>query len=145
MGFNMVFILVNKQDVVLSEIERGLKQIDPLYRFDNSHFMYDDELYGLVDINRPGDGLFEDTIKSDIQYVKERKSTPNAKNAKKVLGLLKKASAVFFVQVLWQGRSVEETIEKYDPLWKWFFANHEGLLYVDFEGFWDKEGLLLSC
>ncbi len=61
MGYYMRYILTDDRETTLSEIETGLKQVDPDYSIgDGETLMYGDELYGEIEINVPGDGLFED-------------------------------------------------------------------------------------
>ena len=116
-----------------SAIARGLKKIDSKYAFESGeYFIYDNELYGQVEINRAGHSFFADDINRFKHYVAEHSHQPNAE---KVLSMLEAATAEFFAKVIWEDRQDTETLAIYEPLWEWFFANREGLLYVDGNGF----------
>jgi hypothetical protein len=62
----------------------------------------------------------------------------------KVKRALEQAKAIVALQVLWQGCGTEETMEKLEPLWEWLFANRQGLLQADAEGYYDSSGLILE-
>ena len=60
MGYDMRYILTDDRKTTLSEMETSLKQVDLDYSIgDGETLMYGDELYGEIEINVPGDGLFE--------------------------------------------------------------------------------------
>lgn len=142
MGFNMVFVLVNERKTTPLQIARGLKRIDSKYRFESEeYFIYDNDLYGQIEINRPGDALFVSDIERFKQLVIMKPEEPGAIQVAKYL---ESATGLFFVQVIWEDRDREETLKRYYPLWDWFFAHREGVLFVDFEGFYDATGLLLA-
>lgn len=142
MGFYMRFVLINENKTTFRQIARGLKKIDPKYRFEGEeYFIYDNELYGQVEINHADHSFFHD----DISLLKEKVfSHSEHTNATRILSVLEQATAIFFVNVVWSGSNTEDTLSKFEPLWEWFFANREGILYVDENGFYDKDGILLS-
>jgi hypothetical protein len=141
-GFYMRFVLINENKTTFRQIARGLKKLDPKYCFEGEeYFIYDNELYGQVEINRPDDSFFDD----DISLLKERVfSYSYHLNAARILSVLEQAIAIFFVNVVWSGSDTEDTLDKFEPLWEWFFANREGILFVDENGFYGKDGILLS-
>jgi len=141
-GFYMRFVLTNENKTTFRQIARGLKRIDPKYAFEGEeYFIYDNELYGQVDINRADHSFFHD----DISQLKERVlSHSDYPNATRILSILEQATAIFFVNVVWSGSDTEDTLSKFEPLWEWFFANREGILFVDENGFYDNDGILLS-
>jgi len=57
---------------------------------------------------------------------------------------LEGATAIVAIQVLWQGRSTDETLKRIQPVWDVLSANREGLLQADGEGFYDGSGLILE-
>ena len=70
MGYYMRYISVDKREISMTELENALKQSDPLYSFtdviaqprESGTLTYNDDLYGVIEINRSGDGLFEEEI-----------------------------------------------------------------------------------
>lgn len=139
MGYYMRYIVTDEQRVSLSEIERALRAIDPHYLVGDGDLKHDDGLYGQLEINQPGDGLFEE----EVDELKAELEDTRGKAKKKVEAVLENAKAVVAIQVLWQDRDIEETLKKIDPLWKWLFANRQGLLQADGEGWYDASGLIL--
>jgi hypothetical protein len=145
MGHFMRFIVSDSKRVELGQILEGLQSADPAYSLgerrgaDAGELRYDDDVYGLVEINRPGDRLFDeelDELKDSVLDSPGRKVH--------VLRVLNEATAVVAVQVLWQGRETGSMPERLDPLWKWLFANYRGLMQVDAEGYYDASGLILQ-
>ena len=141
MGYYMRYILTDDRETTLSQIETGLKQVDPDYSIgDGETLMYGDELYGEIEINVPGDGLFE----AEVEELKEEIQDNRGMNKTTVLEALQKARAIVAVRVLWQGRETEQTLEKIDPLWEWLFDNREGLLQADGEGYYNQSRHILK-
>ena len=140
MSFNMQFVLIGDQKTTLLQIARGLKKIDPKYRFESSeYFLHGNDLLGQVHIYCSGEELFQ----SQIQWLVYRASSQDKPAKETVLRALGNASMVLFFQVLKMDLSWEKSLSLYLPLWNWLFTHRMGLLYVDTEGFWDSEGLLL--
>ena len=128
----MRYIVTEEKNIALSKIEQGLKQTDLNYSIaEDSCLKWGNELYGVLDITLPNSELFDE----EIEELKEDIKGAKGKNKKKVLVVLNNAKAIVALQVLHQGREIEETLEKIDPLWEWFFQNYEGLLQADSEGF----------
>ena len=141
MGYDMRYILTDNREITLSQIETGLKQVDPDYSIgDGETLMYVDELYGEIEINVPGDGLFE----AEVEELKEEIKDSRGRNKTTVLEALQKAKAIVAVRVLWQGRETEQTLEKIDSLWEWLFDNREGLLQADGEGYYNQSKHILK-
>ncbi len=141
MGYYMRYILTDDRETTLSEIETGLKQVDPDYSIgDGETLMYGDELYGEIEINVPGDGLFE----AEVEELKEEIKDNRGRNKTTVLEALQKARAIVAVRVLWQDRETEQTLDKIDPLWEWLFDNREGLLQADGEGYYSQSKHILK-
>ena len=148
MGYYMRFVVVDDKDVFLSKINSGLKQIDPAYsiEYDNDaddvgDLTFSGDIYGALEINRPGDGLFDE----EIDELKEFLEDAGGERKPEVLQVLSDAKAIIALQVLQQGRaSSEETLERIDPLWEWLFANYKGLMQADAEGYYDSQGLIIE-
>jgi hypothetical protein len=125
---------------LLPAIEKGLKGFDPSYSIEDDHLKLGNAVYGAIEINAPGDGLFDEEIEWMLEEVEESEGEGKTK----VKRALEQAKAIVALQVLWQGRGTEETMEKLEPLWEWLFANRQGLLQADAEGYYDSSGLILE-
>src|SRR5687768_1447511 len=138
MGYYMRFVVADDRNLSLSKINSGLKQVDAAYSIefegdaDEGDLTFNGDIYGALEITRPGDGLFDD----EIDELKEFLEDAEGKRKPEVLQVLSDAKAIVALQVLQQGRATsEETLERIDPLWEWFFANYEGLMQADMEGY----------
>jgi hypothetical protein len=146
MGYYMRYIVTDTQDISLAVIVQALKQIDPAYAiltdFDaaSGDLLYGEKRYGEIEINRPGDDIFEEEI-ADLRELLPKQGTADAR---RVLDALEKAKAMVAVNALWKGRNSEATLEKIDPLWDWLFDHYAGILQADNEGFYDASGLILE-
>jgi hypothetical protein len=150
MGYYMRYI-VTDGELRLVEIEEALRGTDGAYRLhqhsgtqrQSADLYHGDELYGELEINRPGDGLFEDEIAELREMVEEREES-DEDGRRRVVDLLTRATGMLAVRVLWQGRDAEPTLERLDPLWRWLHDRREGLLQADSEGYYDQDGLVLA-
>ena len=145
MGYYMRYIAVDEREITLPLLESALKQIDPAYAIvdvlgESGALTCSGELYGLIEVNRPGDGLFDEELDALEEFLEEAHREGRAT----VLETLHNARAIVAVQVLWQGRETEDTMSKLDPLWDWLPANRQGLLRVDGEGYYDNSRLILA-
>ena len=147
MGYYTRFVVVDEKDISLSKIHCGLKQVDSAYsvEFDDNaddagDLTFNGDIYGTLEINRPGDGLFDE----EISELKEFLEYAEGERKPEVLQVLNDAKAIVALQVLQQGRATsEETLERIDPLWEWFYANYRGLMQADAEGYYDTSGLVI--
>ena len=76
MGYYMRFIVTDEKDVSLGPLESALKQIDPAYLIDRDEeadseglLKWRDAVYGQIEVNRPGDGLFDGEIEELKEFV----------------------------------------------------------------------------
>jgi hypothetical protein len=140
MGYYMRHIVTDAESISLLQIEHALRAIDSRYSVGDGDLMHGGDLYATVEAQRPGDNLFDEEVQellAEIQGVR-------GKGRKKVGIALQNAKAIVAVQVLWQDREAEETLQKLDPLWEWLFINRQGLLQADGEGYYDHAGLILE-
>ena len=93
-----------------------------------------------IEINQPGEGLFEDEIKEMLEFLQEA----DGKKRERVEKVLKSAKRIISVRVLGQGRDSGETLAGIEPLWKWLFLTRDGLLQADGEGYYDENDLVLE-
>ena len=148
MGYYMRFITADERDVSLSTLEAALKETDAAYLIERDEesdregvLTYKGEIYGQVEVNQPGDGIFDEEIGELRESVGEAEGAAKSE----VLGVLNRAQATVAVRVLDQGREPEETLAKLDPLWQWLLANREGLLQAEGEGYYGATGLILQA
>ena len=122
MGYYMRFVVADDKDVSLSKINSGLKQIDAAYSIefdddadDEGDLIFNGDIYGALEINRPGDGLFDE----EIDELKEFLDNAEGERKPEVLQVLNNAKAIVALRVLQQGRATsEETLERINPLWE---------------------------
>lgn len=147
MGYYLRYIVTDEKEVTLTVLESGLKQHNVAYSIerdnesdDEGNFNFNDDIYGAIEINRPGDGLFDE----EIEELKEFLEDAEGERKSEVLQVLDDAKAIVAVQVLWAAREAEETLEIINPLWLWLYANRKGLAQADDEGYYNAEGLVLE-
>jgi hypothetical protein len=147
MGYFMRFIATSREAIELSQIEAGLKRLDPAYSFKDTSgsvpgadFLYSGEVYGEIEINRSGDGLFDE----EIEELREFVADGSGKGKKRVLAALDGATHIIAVRLLFGGRDDSESVlEKFDRLWEWLFESVGGLLQADGEGIYDNRGNII--
>lgn len=147
MGYYMRYITTDEPSVDFNELESVLRGIDSSYSLERdpedeteAEILNGGEIYGVAEVNVPGDGLFEDEIGELIEFVEDVEGTAKTQ----VIEGLKNAKSIFCVQVLFQGRSTEDTLAKLDPVWNWLIESKSGLMQADGEGYYDRTGLLLE-
>lgn len=148
MGYYMRFFDTSEKPLTIGEIEGALRQVDPTYRLEapesgkvpQADLFFRDGLYAEIEINAPGDGLFEDEIAEMLEFLEDAEG----KGRKRVEEVLKGARRIVSVRVLGQNRESEDTLAGIDPLWRWLFSTRAGLLQADGEGYYDADELVLE-
>jgi hypothetical protein len=146
MGYIMRFISTDDRAISLPIIEGALQQIDSAYSITNievvdlGDLMFGNIRCAIIEINRPGEDIFEDDLDAFREMVQEAKNP----SEKWVLETLDQAKAMVVVEALWEGEDSETVLAKIDPLWDWLFANYSGLSQADNEGFYDQSGLVVE-
>jgi hypothetical protein len=146
MGYLMRYISTDGREITLSMIEAALKAVDPSYAIANvevddlGDLMYGDTQCAIIEINRPGDDMFEDDLAEFQDLV--GKGDTGVEHV--VRHTLTNATALIVIEALWKGEDAEPVLAKIDPLWNWLFANYAGLSQADSEGFYDSSGLILE-
>ena len=137
----MRYISTDNTEMTTSVLQQALKEKNPEYSLaESGEVKCGDEVYGAVEINRPGDGLFEE----EIEELKEFVEDVRGKRKADVVKTLDSAKAIVAVQILFGDRQAEAAIRKLDPLFEWLIVNRKGLLQVDDEGYYDQTGLVLK-
>ena len=144
MGHYLRYITTDSRPITLATLTHALQQMDAAYTVYlsdidvNSGDLYHMEwLLGVLEINSQGEEIFEEDI-ADLKELVE------FSNNVSVLETLNQAKAIIAVEAIWQGNNSEATLRKLDALWDWLFANYDGLLQVDNEGFYDQDNLIFE-
>ena len=148
MGLFMRFFSTSEQPIDLGALDAALREIDPKYSVlkgtepgkELALLAWKKDPHGDIEVNRPGDGLFDEEIAETKQFVAEARGD----RKQEVLDVLERTRFTFAVQVIWMGRHAELTLRRIDPVWGWVFKHYEGMLHVDGEGFYDRSGLVLE-
>jgi len=147
MGYYMRYIATDTDAISLDVLETALRQINPAYaikpdsQIDNlGDLFYGDVRLAQVEINVPGDDIFED----DINEFRDLVGATDEPGGTQVLDALGAATCMIAVEAFWEGENSEGTLAKLDPLWDWLFANYTGISQADSEGFYDAHGLILE-
>jgi len=147
MGYYMRFIVTSDGSPQLEDIRAALRSLsldygvispadDPL----RAELLFAGERLAEIEFNQPDDDIFDE----DIDELKALVSRSQDDNRQLVLDVLERARMMVAVQVFWQGQDSEPALERVDPLWDWLFANYDGLLQADGDGFYDSESLILE-
>ena len=137
----MRFITTDTAETTPSILEQALKETDSEYSIaDSGELKHGDDVYAVVEVNRPGDSLFAEEIGELREFVE----AVRGKRKADILRTLDNAKAIVAVQVLFGGRESEATLEKLDPLWEWLMSHRKGLLQADGEGYYDQTGPILK-
>jgi len=145
-GYLMRYISTDPKSITLSLIEAALKRVDPAYSIANvevddlGDLMFGDLRCAIIDINRPGDDIFED----DLAEFRDLVGQGNSASEQIVRQTLAGATALVVIEALWPGEDAEPILARIDPLWDWLFATYSGLSQADNEGFYDRTGLILE-
>lgn len=102
---------------------------------------YGGALLAYVEINTPGDGLFDEERSELLEFARE---APETAGKLRVLKTLESATTIVAAQVLYGTGDTETTLARLDPLWEWLFDNRAGLLQADGEGYYHRGQLLLE-
>ncbi len=145
MGYYMRFITTDTDLIDLVKLGEVLQSTDPKYALEiqgkDATLNYDNDAYADLEINLPGDGLFEEEIEELLEFLEDAKGSKK----RRVQAVLKDAKQIFAAQVVFGGRDLELTFDRIDPIWVHLFGQHQGLLQADGEGYYDApEHLLLE-
>ena len=148
MGYYMRFMVCDNTEINLDEIEEQLHTLDAKYSFQRTAFefeevadiFYDSIAIGQIEINHDDDEIFED----DVAAFRDMVGEPKTAEESFVLSVLDTARYMIAIEALWEGIEAENTLEKFDPLWVWLFANRHGILQADNEGFYTANGLIVE-
>jgi hypothetical protein len=141
MGYYLRYLITDDRAISLEQIHRGLERIDSAYSITpDGDLKYGIDVYGEIELNSPSDGLFDEEI---AEFKDELGFMPQSVAKTKVVDILNRTNTIVAVRVLWGGRPTEQTLVRLSPLWAWLFANYEGVLYADVEGYYGADKPLL--
>lgn len=144
MPYRMRFFDVSVAPISIEAIEGAMKMHNHAYRIHTDSdsvgdLFLGDDVYAQIEINQPGDGLFEEEIEEFLEFLDD----VEGKARQRVEQVLKKSKRTIAIQILGQGRESEPTLAVINPLLQWLMQTREGLLHADGEGYYDKNGLVL--
>ena len=144
MSYYMRYILTDGAPPSLADIQAALKAYETEFSLAvdatdeaSGDFYHGDDLYGEIEINQRGDPLCDE----DIEDFEEELAKQDDPNRQRVLDVLAKATGMVVLHVLRDGH---ENPERLNLLWDWLFQTRAGLLQVDEEGFFNREGRVVS-
>jgi len=143
-GYYMRFLITDPGPVDLADLAAALRVANPRYKLEFEPAAATLSLAGVpiagIQVNTPGDGLFED----ELGELEESASEGSGAGEARVADALATANAIFAVQVLNAASGPDGTLESLDPVWEWLFTTRTGLLQADAEGYYDSEGLIFE-
>jgi hypothetical protein len=144
MGYYMRFLVTDPGPVDLADLAAALRRANPRYQFEFEPGAGTLSLGGTpiarIEVNTPGDGLFED----ELAGLEDQASEGTGVGEAKVADALATTQAIFAVQVLAAASGTDGSLESLDPVWEWLFSTRRGLLQADAEGYYDSEGLIFE-
>jgi hypothetical protein len=141
MGYYMRFFVEDGRPLTLDEVANGLRSIDPGFRIEADGTLHRaDQLLGQLEVISNGDDVLRDEINEFLEMIEDAEGPRTAELANR----LNQVTAVLGVQVLWQGRTSEQTLNLLDPLWNWLMEHRGGLIQADGEGFYDGRQLMVA-
>lgn len=146
MGYLMRYLSTDIREITLTTIETALQQLNPAYHITNTEvpdigdLMYADLNLGIIEVNRPGDDIFDDDLAEFFDLV----GPQNTPAQQQVRDVLTNTRTMIVVEAVWQGQDAEPVLSRLDVLWDWLFATYPGLLQADTEGFYHGEDLILE-
>lgn len=146
MGYYIRFVSTDARPVATTDLQNAFVAAGPAYavQVDDTAatIRHAGATIAHVEINVPGDGLFDDERDELAEFATEAGGDASA--TARVLKTLGGARTIVAAQVLFGTGDAETTLSRLDPLWGWLFQNREGLLQADAEGYYDAQGLILQ-
>jgi hypothetical protein len=143
------FLACGPEAISLEEIGADLAASDPRWRIDDTSderstcgdLYLGDELLAELEVNRPGDELFEEERDQLLQLLPESGA---GEALERVRNKLQGARAIVVVRALFPSEGRDGPFERLSPLWRWLFEHREGILQVDGEGYFERGGFLFK-
>ena len=148
MSYYMRYISNDPRLFSLLDIESALQAVDPKYSIkitstclsvQAGQLKYGRALYACIEIVNVSQVQCE-----DIEELREEVEDGGEGENERVLHCLDTATCLLTMEVKWQSRSNEVTLQKIDPLWNWLTENRKGLAQADGEGYYEGQTLILD-
>jgi hypothetical protein len=137
-GYYIRFLQEDGAPLTLDEVIAGLRADDAGFSLsDSGDLSRDGELLAELEVNRPGDGTFDDEIRELRESAEVAEGTDVARR-------LDSVTVILAVRILFQARGAEKTFDLLEPLWGWLTASRQGLIHADGEGYYDDGELILA-
>ena len=125
------YFITESKMIDLTDLEAGIRQINPGYEIDADILLLDEEEYGQIDINEPGDGLFESELELARRFAEKKAGRD------RLQATLQDAKRLVVAQAIWSG-SDEETIDALRGMFGWLQQNYRGILMDEGGTFYDN-------
>ena len=146
MGYYMRFICTDEEPISTVDLQQAFAAAGPGYdvQIDETAatILHQGATIAHVELNTPGDGLFDEERKELIEFAADIDEHNSAKA--RVLTTLRAARMFVAAQVLFGSGETETILRQLDPLWAWLFQHRQGLLQADGEGYYDVHGRILE-
>ena len=137
----MRYFVIDDDPLSLDQIEAGLREVDPSFQVTpTGELRRGDQLLAELAAHVEGSEAFSDELDGFLDLVGDTDPDPRSEVERQ----LEKTRAIVAAQLLWQDRSLEQTIELLAPLWLWLRKSRAGLFQADHEGFYDGDELILE-
>lgn len=154
MAYYMRFLPEQAAELTLDALEAALQAVNPDYAlvnrqygtYDAADLMFEGEIYAELEINRLGDDLFADEIAELVDELDQW--TFDDPEEQQIQASLRQRigekQQLVSAMILFGDSGLEDGIQFIEPLWNWLFTQYDGVLQVDYEGYYDRNGLLLD-
>lgn len=136
------------EPVTLAWIEAGFKTISPHFAVMRDQatasvgdLLYDDDVYAELEINVRGSILYHEDVEELREQLEDAPEEDHAARAR-IYDVFEVATGLIAMRVADFGNVYYS--ERIDPFWDWLFEQRDGLLQIDDEGYYTRDGLLLS-
>ena len=144
MGYYLRYFVAEGAPPTLADLQEGLHPLSPEFSLEIDGrcgiLAYQGTPLAQLEINAPGDDLFakkcEELLKCLADTAGDRKP--------EIEILLRGATGTIAAQILAGDDDPAMVLQWLDPVWRWMFAKHRGLLHVDGRGYYDAAGLVLK-
>lgn len=144
MSYLMRFILTDGEPPSLDELETVVRLRHPeavivqeIDDGDSGDLLVGDVPYAVIERSPRHDPLCEE----DLDELREELIKQDDQNRTVALDVIDRATGMIVVQVL---RAGHEDPQPLAVLWDWLFAERQGLLQVDLEGFFDRDRRIIA-
>lgn len=144
MGYYLRYIIDEDRPLLVTDLaaaftgQAGQYRVDPERKRTEGTILYKGHPAGHVELNHPGDGLFDEEIEELTEFVADAEESPDKDY---VLDVLKDARQIVAVQVLGGQAGIDALV----PLWAWLSENRSGILQADGQGYWDGDEFILEA